>query len=313
LAQNAKERWIQWHTDLVSNIRDWWLDIHPFQQLDEEEEAIWAALNLMSKEGRYDGFMRFASLCSDYYYIRGQWDKRAKLDQMWIEASIASHNTDRQARATASHVEMLVKQGLLHEADHYLPILNESREADQLKASTLNKVHHALALYWLSMKDVAKAEALWRASSEKLSLHLGAQLTNRLWLAECLRNQSKFIDARQQLLSVLNDAQEHQRQSVRHITSAEVRLATIYINEGNLETAEHLLYDARDKAQQDLDRRRLAQVEWQFYRLHRKRNDQPAARAALMKAIDLHERMGMREELTEARNELSQMEAQIVS
>lgn len=46
-----------------------------------------------------------------------------------------------------------------------------------------------------------------------------------------------------------------------------------------------------------------------YARLHTLRGDLPAARASLAEAIDLFERLGMRRELAEAREEMARLDA----
>jgi hypothetical protein len=56
----------------------------------------------------------------------------------------------------------------------------------------------------------------------------------------------------------------------------------------------------------------IALIQRLYARLHTLRNDLPAARAALVEAIDRFERLGMRRELAEARAALSDLDARTI-
>ena len=63
-----------------------------------------------------------------------------------------------------------------------------------------------------------------------------------------------------------------------------------------------------DKAKAYKERRHLAEAYRHFARLHTFRGDLPAAHTSLAEAIDLFERLGMRRELAEAREERARPE-----
>lgn len=86
-------------------------------------------------------------------------------------------------------------------------------------------------------------------------------------------------------------------------------LARILLEQGDLVTAEDLLRHTRIAVTEYQDRLGVASVHYVTSRLHILRGDIPAARASLAEAIDLFERLGMRRELAEARDELARLDA----
>ena len=72
--------------------------------------------------------------------------------------------------------------------------------------------------------------------------------------------------------------------------------------------ANKILTEVSAKAYHYHDRRYIAELQRAYFRLHTLRGDLPAARAALAEAIDLYERLGMRRELAEAREELARLD-----
>jgi hypothetical protein len=72
-----------------------------------------------------------------------------------------------------------------------------------------------------------------------------------------------------------------------------------------------LLHESRQRIAENRERRHLADIHALAAHLHILRGELPAARAALVEAVDLFERLGMRRDLAEARTELAQLEATI--
>jgi tetratricopeptide (TPR) repeat protein len=97
----------------------------------------------------------------------------------------------------------------------------------------------------------------------------------------------------------------------RFIETNKMWLVLIDIAQGDLEQADKALSEAKASAEHLQDRATLADIYYGYARLHTLRGDLPAAHAALIEAIDLYERLGMRRELKEAREELAQLEARI--
>jgi tetratricopeptide (TPR) repeat protein len=78
------------------------------------------------------------------------------------------------------------------------------------------------------------------------------------------------------------------------------------------EAAEHLEH-AQLHAQQLQHQRHLAEVQQVWGRLYYLLGNFPAARAALIEAVDLFERLSLRRELAEARKELQRLDVSEVS
>lgn len=88
-----------------------------------------------------------------------------------------------------------------------------------------------------------------------------------------------------------------------------MKLAVIAVRHRDFIEAELLLKESYVRAQSIQDKRALALIRRTYAQLYALRNDIPAARASLAEAIDLFERLGMRRELTEARDDLAQFGA----
>jgi hypothetical protein len=99
----------------------------------------------------------------------------------------------------------------------------------------------------------------------------------------------------------------------RYILTIKMHLAGIDLALSNFASAEQLLTESKAKADLYQDRQALVHIQRHFARLHALRGDLPGARASLAEAVDLFERLGMRRELAEAREEMVKLEATIAS
>lgn len=85
-------------------------------------------------------------------------------------------------------------------------------------------------------------------------------------------------------------------------------LANIALHKNQISIAEKYLQLAEKRASELKHQRYVAEVHRVWARLHTLQGNLPAARASLAEAIDLFERLGMRRELAEARDELAQLD-----
>jgi tetratricopeptide (TPR) repeat protein len=178
------------------------------------------------------------------------------------------------------------------------------------EGDSLFEFQHALALYHRSTGNIDAAQAAWESSLEhaaQFSKH--RNLSNIQWLGVCLLEQGKYTDAKRFFLNSLDETEKYGHQ--RFIETNKMWLALIDLAQGDLGQAEKALAESKVSAEHSQDRATLADIHHGYARLHTLRGDIPAARAALGEAIDLFERLGMRRELAEAREELAQLETRI--
>jgi len=93
----------------------------------------------------------------------------------------------------------------------------------------------------------------------------------------------------------------------RGVLRGSLLLAHLAMDQQLISQAEQHVQTAAERAVELRHRRLSAEVTRVSARLHILRGDLPAARASLAEAIDLFERLGMRRELTEARQALADL------
>jgi tetratricopeptide (TPR) repeat protein len=296
---SARDRWVDWYLQLTARVGFCWYDLPRLALLDSEHETIHTVVTWAFAQGRYDETIKLIEGVRYYYNVRGLWDKRLRMNLIRAEAARQIGDRGNEVLGLAYHVEILSKQGLLTEATTYLDRLPEAAEILHLPGDIAFEVQHARALYARAQRDLRTAQQLWR-DLLALSSQLGGQkyAVNRRWLAISLYEQGQLDEAQQLFQEAEADARQIQDQ--RSVTGNTIKLAIIDLDRGKLEHAAAALAESRATAEHYQDRRRLAEIYRAAARLYLLRGDR-AAVAALDVAIDLFERMGMRQELAEAR------------
>ena len=311
---SARERWVEWYLQLTAQVGFCWYDLTRLDLLNGEEEAIYDVAVWASHADQHERVCRIAEGVEYFYYIRGIWDKYLKTSITHVEAARLLNDSREEMWSLGHHVQVLGRQGNVSEMERHIPRLFALREQNEMHidANTLFWVYHAIALYHESNKDLLSAQQSWeypllRASEMSEYVHI----TNCYWLGNCLFVQSKWKEARELFLLSLNKAAENGY--VRYVLFNQLRLAEIAIGQEDIEGPTVILEDINKKARQYQIREHIARSQFLYARLHTLRGDLLAARVSLAEAIDLFERLGMRRELAEAREEMARLEAQLAA
>jgi tetratricopeptide (TPR) repeat protein len=307
-AAKARERWVTWCLELAAQVGFRWDDLRLLDLLDPEHETIHAALLWTFEQQRYPETIQLIEGVRYYYNVRGLWDHRLSMNLLRAEAARQLGNPNDEALALAHQVEISSKQGSFAEAEHYVPQLQALAQNTSLSDDAAFEVGHSLALYAWARGDLPAAERQWRELLH-FSEQLGGQkyVVNRRWLATCLYQQGIPAEARELYRDSLHDA--IQIGDLRSVTGNRIKLATIDLADGNIESAKALLDACFSIAEQHQDRRRLGEIQRRIAGIHIHRGDTAAAYQALNEATDLFERMGMRRELAEVRETIERLAA----
>jgi TolA-binding protein len=303
----ARERWVAWYCQLAEQVGFRWDDLGQLALLDPEHETMHEAIQWTFQNQRYAATIQLIEGVRYYYNVRGIWDDRLSINLLRADAARRIGDRSNEALALAHHLEIRSKQGHMDEAARCHAQLESIASTPDLPDDTVFEIQHALALYARANKDLATAEQIWRRLLA-LSERLGGQkyIINRRWLATCLYQQGDIAGAKQLYRESLHDATEIGDQ--RSAIGNSLKLAKIEIEQGNLAEAEATLEACRPTAEQFQDRRRLGELHRLVAQVAALRGDAPAARAALERAIDLFERLGMRGELVEAQAEFAKID-----
>jgi hypothetical protein len=322
--QAARERWIRWGVELTrwvkeleNNPNEWYkLDaelgmLHEQMDLfDKDEETLYTITTYTFDHRRYAESLCIAGLLEYYYYIRGLWSKKLKINLMYIESSVQIGDSAEEIKMTAWHIHLLSKQGNLEDGSYYITRLQERLAQLQPPKEFLYYIRHSFALHALVCEDWDRAEQLWKEGSiESEFLPKHVQVHHQFWLAVCYYKKKRLEEAQQLLIAVLAATKEYHYP--RMILFTLCYLASIHLEQKNLGAADAILQQSKECTYQYQDHEPLALIHRTYARLHTLSGDITAAHSSLLKAINLFERMGMRRELAEAREELARLEAQI--
>jgi hypothetical protein len=298
----ARERWLRWYVELVSDtdFAAIWNAPQRLTELDREHETVFAATVWASAHQRYEAVLKLAKGIEYYYYIRGLWEKRLETDRLYSAAARQLGNQFEELKALVFHVQLLCRQDRLAEAERALPRLDELTRAADLPAAAFFYYQHARATYSMAQHDIDAAQQAWQASLSHTRKHRDdIYAANIQWLATCRYLQGDREEARRLYQESLDLARDQRYQ--HYIALNQLKLATIDLDDRDIAGAQERLREARVVAVSSQDREHLARIQCLYGRLHAMRGNIPAARKALAAAIDGFERLGLREELAEAR------------
>jgi tetratricopeptide (TPR) repeat protein len=159
----------------------------------------------------------------------------------------------------------------------------------------------------MAHNDIDAAQQAWEESllrKDDRTFHSYA--VDQRWIIHCLYKKSLFTEAQTHLHELSDSATLHNLH--RSQIFCAYKLASIALEQGDIEGAEQQLVKSKDLAASYQDREYIAEIQYLYARLYLLYGDHLAAHAALGEAIDLFERLGMRNELVEARTLLAYCE-----
>jgi LuxR family glucitol operon transcriptional activator len=310
--RGARERWMQWHVELSSKVGWCWDDYTKLNLLEHEHEAAYNVLNWAFEHLYYSEALQVAKGIRYYYVVIGLWDRSLSVYLKGADAAKEMADTDTETILLSVAIQMLGRQENLRKIEKLLPRLRSLVDLDSVSrnAVALFEYHCALAWYHMALQEFNAAENDFRTgvhvAREASAIH---RCIGAMWLGFSLYKQQKIVEAKRFFQEAVQQAEKGAIDT--EITLAQAHLARIEIDLGNIDVAESLLTDAIEEIYRARDRENIAiiqQICTYFYTIL---GNLTKARSTLVEAIDLFERMGMRRELAEAREELARLEAQM--
>ncbi|MBP1466176.1 helix-turn-helix domain-containing protein [Candidatus Chloroploca sp. M-50] len=305
--RDARERWVSWCVTLALQVGHCPHEVEKLSLLDLEHETTFWAMKWAYHNRCYEDVLQLGHGSMYYYYVKGLWDKWFDANLMRLEAVRKIENFIEEVRALAYQVQMLSRQGKISEATEFRQALEHRIHNRPLSGDTFFLVHHCLGAYALAIDDVKAAEMSWRrilAEPEQLSHY--RSVTSRQWVGLCLYYQGQKQAARALFQEALHEAVVHNYG--RYMLFNQIRLAALELDEENIDRAEQALEQSVRLARHYHDREQLAYALRLTSRLCAMQENTHAAKAALAEAIDLFERIGLRRDLAEAREELRRLD-----
>jgi LuxR family glucitol operon transcriptional activator len=309
----ARKRWVKWYIHFIKDKDKYWENLNELEQFEPEYETLGEIARWTCQQGWYAETLRIADGLQYYCYIRGFWDERLKISSIHAEAAHKLPDFTEETRAIRQQIEVFSKQEDVHKLNRLLLKLDKLSEKAALSQDGLSNVYYDLfsakALYSMTKRQFEEAKQWFKEAANLLDPLSRRSVKSRREMAICEYEDKNLEQAREDFMEVLQDSEEISYQ--RSSGFCQIYLAAIDLDKGNVEDAVERLQEQNAEACTCKDNERLMHVQRLYARLHILRGDLPAAHSSLLEAIDLFERMGMRRELAEAREELARLEAQM--
>jgi LuxR family glucitol operon transcriptional activator len=311
----ARERWVEWCVAITKH-DTWWKDVHWVEQFTPEVTTVDAALDYVTQQQQIVDWLPvwYMSLATARYYtMQGPWERSMALRLQQAQAARVLGNLKGEMHALTDYVESASLRGEFEKAEERLGEIQRNIGSAHDVPSIASKVQQALAVYSYHQGKVEQAlaitEDIKRIVSREADLPATRQPWNLYMHALCLKVLGRVEEAQQGFLAALQDAVR--ASYIRGQIFPRIELASIALDTEQFDEAQRFLDEGQALASQSGDRRLLGPIRRCYARLHSLRGNLPAARSVLTEAIDLFERLGMRRELAEAREELARLEAQM--
>ena len=280
--------------------------------LEENDLTARACLDWAYRTARWELFLEVYNRIASIWSVRGLFDIRLAYSIKAVEASARAGQVRQQIGALAGLARLTTYLGDFAAAQRY------ADEAQQLWLQTralpatqhdrtdrAMVITHATRLLYqgqpqealtLLEQDAATSADAWGANRRQY------------FIGVALHQLGRDREARAVLLQVLHDTE--QIGSARLAGNTANHLVAICVAQGDAAAAQTYLTQSQAIAARVRDHRQYAALQLVSARLHALRGDDRAAQAAFDEAIDRFERLGMRRELSEAREARAQLDAQ---
>jgi tetratricopeptide (TPR) repeat protein len=207
-------------------------------------------------------------------------------------------------------VQDLIESDSIFHVEEYLPRMLEIIENVNTFDSSVVNIYLSLFKYYHA---IGHLDSLERTLKDYIQHEEGitpyARLFGAHWMGMCRVQQGRIEEASQMFATALEEAVI--RNYERGIIFVQYELVNTLLQLEQIDNAQKHLTDALGSARSYNDRSYIAKFQIVNAHFHTLRGDLSSAHASLLEAIDLFERMGMRRELAEAREELARLEAQM--
>ncbi|HEY3342502.1 MAG TPA: hypothetical protein VGK81_10810, partial [Anaerolineae bacterium] len=303
--ESARSRWLNWYLQLTSQVGYCRNDFSRLELLDPERSMIHEVAGWAQFHQRHQETLTLVAGCAFYCYVRGLMNKKPDINLLGAEAAQVLARPLDELQWLSHHVRRLSRAGRLNEAEPYLGRMASLASGQALPRDVAENYHHSLASYYLALGNVDEAEREWRALLAGETTGSSAWLITSKWLATCFRRKGALHEAYTLLETAMRAAGSDANQ--RAVISLQLEWARVSLAQGELDAAGRQLSGARALVECSHVERHVPDIHMLEGLLLEHTGDLLGAREAFSLALDGFERIGLRQELTEARQELAQL------
>jgi hypothetical protein len=136
----SRNRWVEWYTQLASQIGYCWNDISKLDRLDLEKENIYFVIDWTFKNKQYNKVLDLCRGCNYYYHQRGDWERSSRLYAIRVETADILHDPVEQVCSLAYHIQLNSRQGKVEDARILLNHLLELTKNVELRGDSPQEV-----------------------------------------------------------------------------------------------------------------------------------------------------------------------------
>lgn len=298
----ARERWAHWYHDLGRQVSFEENDLTNLARLDPEQSTLIAVVEWLVARDRMAEMFEMTGHIWYYYYFRGIWDRMLLLLQLRATVARQLGGAMSEAEILGAQIVILCRQAKLEEAVGLLQQLRALFAQESLPPEAQYYQARSEAFYETAQQRYSEAITQWEICLSHIQ-NPRRYAANQQWFALCLLMAGRHDDAEQTLRSILPVFAANRQQ--RALAFCHLHLAEIALTHGQLHGVMEHLTISTSFAEQYQDRPCLAAIARARGRYHLLRHELDAAQVALMEAVDLFERLGIRHDLAEARRLLA--------
>jgi LuxR family glucitol operon transcriptional activator len=307
----TRERWMRWYVHLVSLV---WNEqrgnLEHIPLLDTEHMTTTAAMEWTISQHLYHEAHCLSNSLRYYYNMRGPYHRKEYANTCQIAVTRHLGDFGEAAHAYSEHVQSLCSQERLDEAKICFDEMTQLLVFDPSQEEVQFWIDYTSAIINITQQCLDAAQQkleLCMIYADRMFPSIRSSVRRRI--AEVVYACGELSIAEEWYHDALSIAIEYS--IPREVVHNRLGLVMMSIDQGQYEMADFLLAQCIDNYPNYPDQSGRGQMKLFDARLHTLRSELPEAHAALTEAIDLFERMGMRRELAEAREELARLEAQM--
>lgn len=307
--EGARKRWVSYfHTFVHRSDADKWNFPQEFMAIEQEFDTIESVMLFCYTHAWWEPLVQMTLILGHFWRVRGYTASRDQFTALALTAAESINDQTAMIKLRCSLIRMLVEQNKLRDAAVMLESTQRERdqllEIDPIVDDRLGVERITLLIQCEKYQEALQAAQDLVALSEKRGWRWA--VVNRYYIPESLYHLGRYAEARECFLAIIprSEAEGYLRAAI----TGWILLARIALQAQDPGDAEQYLALAYDRASQLSHERNLAEIHQCEAHVALFKGNQTTARTSLAQAIDLFERLGMRRELAEAREELRRLD-----
>jgi hypothetical protein len=146
--KKLQQQTTEWLLQFVKDVGWSWQNPSLLDKFDDESDMLIAALAWLANENDWRNVLLLAQKIEYYYYVRGEWDRKLRIDRLRIDATRQLNLDNEYLEAISLYVQLLCRSGLTRRQDvkMYMHTIKQEIKlypAKQHSPDLLVKMHHA--------------------------------------------------------------------------------------------------------------------------------------------------------------------------